>query len=86
MTEDNMTVSKVSGLEREIDELLRQAEVSRAVNKGLGFKCGALRRALEEIAASHLGDCPAAMDEVDFARAHNSRVRRIARDALKESA
>lgn len=41
-----------------------------------------LREALEQIAALHLGDCPASMDEVDFARAHSNRVRRIARDAL----
>jgi hypothetical protein len=42
------------------------------------------RAALEEIAGAHLGDCPASMDEVDFARAHSSRIRRIARDALME--
>lgn len=40
------------------------------------------RGALEEIVALHLGDCPASMDEADFARAHSYRVRKIARDAL----
>lgn len=43
-----------------------------------------LREALDEIVASNLGDCPASMDERDFARGHNHRVRMIARDALKK--
>lgn len=41
--------------------------------------------ALEEIVSMHLGDCPASMDEVDFARAHCNRIRRIAHKALSEA-
>lgn len=54
ISEDDMTVSKVSGLEREIDELMRQAEVSRAANKMLGSMAGDLRKALERIAGGFI--------------------------------
>jgi hypothetical protein len=63
------------------DTLRRVADLAASRVSG---ECERYRTALEEIVSAHLGDCPASMDEVDFARGHNSRIRRIARDALME--
>lgn len=41
--------------------------------------------ALENIYGMHLGDCPASMDEADFARAHVHRIRMTARSAIAKA-
>ncbi len=43
-----------------------------------------LRDALQDIALSHLGDCPAALPEIDHAKHHIMHLRKIARAALIE--
>ena len=42
------------------------------------------RTALTEIAETHIGDCPASMDEEAFAKSHIQRLRKIARNALSQ--
>lgn len=43
----------------------------------------ALREALREISECHLGDCPVTMEEIEFAKSHIYRLRKMARDALQ---
>lgn len=45
-----------------------------------------LREALRDISECHLGDCPVTMEELEFAKSHIFRLRKMARDALAGSA
>lgn len=45
-----------------------------------------LRTTLETIAGAHLGDCPAARDELAVAKEHIAYLRQLAWDAVKANA
>ena len=83
LSEDDMTVSKVSGLEAEIDDLLRQAEVSRHANKALGLMAGHLRKALERIAGGFINSNCLMSNPPDWHNAFD-QLQAIAKEALNE--
>jgi hypothetical protein len=83
LSEDDMTVSKVSGLEAEIDDLLRQAEVQRHANKALGLMAGRLRKALERIAGGFINSSCLMSNPPDWHNAFD-QLQAIAKEALSE--
>ena len=48
-------------------------------------RIASLEAALQRIVDFHIGDCPAAVEEIDFAKNINLEIRRIARAALGDA-
>lgn len=67
-TSHQETFEALAASERDLTHALRQRDDARAI--------------LNQIAGAHLGDCPASMEEVTFARAHIQTLRKLANDFL----